>query len=161
VQYYDIGQGFPDLVIENGTNSDIWFSLDEADTIFLEYGETYRIFYQDNIPYQVSIKYNGNHVFYDEQIIVLNQFSTDYFEIEATGGAIKITNISQTSDIVEVYLAMSDDDFWGEEALQDILDYSESAIWTVTQGNWVFLPILCISRLLFHLRHTLWNKVCQ
>ena len=139
--YYDIGEGIPDLVIENDTNSNVWFSLDDADTVFLESNENYRVFYQDNIPYQVEIAYNGNHVFSNIQTIILNQIVTENFEIEATGGAIKVTNNSQTTDIVAVYLAMNDDEFWGEEALNDILEFNESAIWTVTPGNWDVLIV--------------------
>ena len=139
--YYDIGSGTPDLIISNDTNSLTWFSIDSADNIMLEADEDYRLFFQDIVPNLVTLEYNGYHVFSGQTELVLNQFLTDFYDIDATGGAVKIINNSTQTDITEVYIAMSEDEFGGEEVLDGILEHEDSAIWTVTSGNWDVLLV--------------------
>jgi hypothetical protein len=139
--YYDIGSGTPDLMISNDTNSLTWFSIDSADNIMLEADEDYRLFFQDIVPNQITLEYNGYHVFSGQTELVLNQFLTDFYDIDATGGAVKIINNSTQTDITEVYIAMSEDEFGGEEVLDGILEHEDSAIWTVTSGNWDVLLV--------------------
>ena len=139
--FYDIGQGMPDLIIFNETDALVWFSIDTADNIYLDPEEDYRTYFMDGVPYQIFLEFNGYHVFSDDTEIILNPFNTDEFDIEPTGGAVKIVNSSQQTDITEVYIAMSDDEFWGEEALDGILDTDEFGIWTVSPGTWDVLLV--------------------
>ncbi|MFC1887964.1 hypothetical protein ACFLYK_04070, partial [Candidatus Cloacimonadota bacterium] len=84
---------------------------------------------------QVELFYTGYHVFSNTIELTIYPYNTQDFEIQANAGAIKLENNS-LSDIVEVYIALEEDAYWGENQLISILEPEESAFWTVDPGWW-------------------------
>jgi len=134
--YYTISDENSILLIRNQTSSEAWFRINDGNTEYLSVGQLESIAFGDlTFPVQVNLFYTGYHVFSNTTELTVYPFNTQEFEIVPDAGAIKLENNS-LSDIVDVYIAPVDDQYWGGNVLDLILEPAESAFWTVEPGWW-------------------------
>ena len=130
------------LKITDETAREIWFSINDGAEITLDVGESYSKSWElstsifGNEEKDVDVAYEGFHVFYDEVEETVEAGSTTKLRIYADGGAIEIWNNSDWFYIEEVYIAPSDDIFWGDNLITVPIGPGESCTWTVTPGDW-------------------------
>ena len=133
---FTISENATILVVDNETNADIWFNVNNGDLINLQSMENDVISFGElNYLIDVSLYYTGYHVFSNTTSIDLFPFSTEYFDIEADAGAVEVRNYG-LPDITEVYIAPSESAYWGQDVLSSILETGESGYWTVEPGWW-------------------------
>jgi hypothetical protein len=82
-----------------------------------------------------TFTYSGDFVFEvtDDKIVYLNESRT--YEINATGAAIKIRNLSAYS-IIAVYLSLHSDTGWGDNDLSGNILPGNYKVWTVSPNVW-------------------------
>ena len=124
------------LKVINDTNSDVWYSLQNSSTLFLEADE-FDVFIPsdfDNL-FSANIQYSGYHVFSDSDNIIISEFTSKDYYIFPDAGAISITNQS-TQQLDLIYISPSSSSSWGDNVLSESLEYSDNAIWTTEEGYW-------------------------
>ena len=130
------------LRITNNSNYSAWFQLGSGgSTNNLSSGQVYEKDYTLSTSIfgdedkRVTVNYGGEFVFSNSVSKTIKPGSTARVNIFSDAGIIRIEN--ETSyDITEVYLAPSDDSYWGSNDLSGTIGYWEYAEWLVTPGYW-------------------------
>jgi len=134
--YYTISDENSVLVITNETNSEAWFSIGNGNLNYLFPDESSSVSFGDlGAPETIDLFYTGYHVFSQNIGLTIYPYQFEEFYINADAGAIKLKNHS-LSNLTEVYIAPSEDQYWGENRLYSILEPEEIAWWTVEPGWW-------------------------
>ncbi len=130
------------LRITNFSHFDVWFDLDGgSQTTLTFFGQVYEKDYTLSTSIfgdedkRVIVNYGGEFVFSNSISKTIKPGSTAKMNINSDAGVIRIEN--ETSyDITEVYLAPSDDPYWGSNDFSGTIGYGEYAEWLVTPGYW-------------------------
>ncbi len=130
------------LKITNFTNFDVWFDLGGgSQTTLTFFGQVYEKDYTLSTSIfgdedkRVTVNYGGDFVFSNSVSKTIKPGSTAKMNINSDAGIIRIEN-ETFYDITEVYLAPSDDQYWGSNDLYGTIGYWEYAEWLVTPGYW-------------------------
>ncbi|MDP8268898.1 MAG: hypothetical protein P9L97_09240 [Candidatus Tenebribacter davisii] len=129
------------LKIENESSGDSWYELNSGSTQWLDPGEedshswdlSTSIFGDEDKS--VTVDFGGDFVFSNSVNKTIKPGSTANVDINSDAGIIRLEN-ETFYNITEVYLAPSDDLYWGDNDLIGTIGYWEAAEWIVTPGDW-------------------------
>lgn len=134
--YFTISENATVLVVSNHTNADTWFTVDNGMFTSLFSGDSEVVSFGElGYLLNVHLYYSGYHVFSKTVNLDLFPYSTEHYDIEADAGAVSIQNYG-IPDIVNVYIAPSDSQYWGSDMLGSNLESGDTGFWTVEPGWW-------------------------
>lgn len=133
------------LRINNASSRDAWYKLNESGDITIIQPDVYYQNWEWYLPGEdnilVNIDYSGFHIFPNSAVITVDTGVQTSFVIQPDGGGIELQNGFVVTDIAEVYLSPSTDQYWGVNDLPEILEDGETAFWTVATGLWDILVV--------------------
>ena len=129
------------LRITNFSNYSAWFQVGSGGYTTLNSGQMYEKDYSlsksifGDEDKRVTVNYGGEFVFTNSVSKTIKPGSTARVDIFSDAGVIRIEN-ETFYDITEVYLAPSDDLYWGSNDLSGTIGYNEYVEWLVSPGYW-------------------------